>query len=54
MKNCSYGVNKEVFLTGHCFFHGAIFMLVVKDMEGICRLWVVIFYVAVVLFVTLF
>jgi hypothetical protein len=28
-------------------------MLIVEDMEGICRLWVVIFYVSGVLFVTL-
>ena len=52
MKNCSYGVNKEVFLTG--FRRVIVFsMLVVKDMEGICRLWVVIFYVAGMFFVTL-
>jgi len=28
-------------------------MLIVEDMEGICRLWVAVFYVAGVLFVTL-
>jgi hypothetical protein len=28
-------------------------MLIVEDMEGICRLWVDIFYVSVVHFVTL-
>jgi len=56
MKNCSYGVNKEVFLTdfrSHCFLHGAIFMLVVKDMEGIGRLLVVIFYVEKVLIINI-
>ena len=50
-------VTKEVFLTGFrrviVFFHGVVFMLVVKDMEGICRLWVVIFNVAGMFFVTL-
>jgi len=30
-----------------------IFMLIVKDVEGICRLWVVIFYVTGVLFIAL-
>ena len=54
---CSYRVNREVFLRGFrrviVFSMGPLFMLIVEDMEGICRLWVVIFYVTRVLFVTL-
>ena len=42
-----------MFKEGHFFLHGAEFMLVFKDMEGICILWVVIFYVAGMFFVTL-
>ena len=38
---------------GHCFFYGTIFVLIVEDMESICRLWVVTFNVAGVLFVAL-
>jgi len=37
----------------HCFFYGTIFMLIVEDVESICRLWVVTFNVADVLFVAL-
>jgi hypothetical protein len=39
---------------GHCFFYGTIFMLVVKNVEGIGRLRVVVFDVALVLFVSEF
>jgi len=38
---------------GHFFFYGTVFVLIVEDMESICGLWVVIFNVAVVLFVVL-
>ena len=31
---------------GHCFFYGTVFVLIVEDMEGICRLQVVTFDVA--------
>jgi hypothetical protein len=37
---------------GHCFFYGTIFVLVVKNVESIGRLRVVLFDVALVLFVT--
>ena len=43
----------EGFKEGHCFLYVAVSMLIVEDMEGISRLWVVIFYVSGVLFVTL-
>jgi hypothetical protein len=36
----------------HCFFYGTIFVLVVKNVESIGRLWVVVFDVALVLFAT--
>ena len=31
----------EGFEEGHCFFYGTVFMLIVEDVEGICRLRVV-------------
>jgi len=58
IKKCSYGVNREVFLRGlrkviHCFFYGTIFVLIVEDMESICRLRVVTFDIAGVILVAL-
>ena len=35
------------------FFYGTVFMLIVEDMESICRLWVVTFDVAGVLLIAL-
>jgi len=49
IKKCSYGVNREEFLRGLrrviVFFYGTLFVLIVEDMESICRLWVVTFNV---------
>ena len=36
----------EEFGEGHCFFYGTVFVLIVEDMEGICRLLIVTFDVA--------
>ena len=37
IKDCLYGVSREVLLKkGHCFVHGSILMLVVKDRLSIC------------------
>ena len=43
----------EGFEEGHCFFYGTVFVLIVEDMESICRLRVVTFDVAGVLLVAL-
>jgi len=54
IKKCLYGVNREEFLRGFIvFLYGTVFVLIVEDMEGICRLWVVTFNVVGVLFVAL-
>ena len=39
------------FEKSYCFFYGAIFMLVVENMESVSRLQVVVFDVMLVLFV---
>ena len=36
---------------GHCFLYGTIFVFVVKNVDGIGRLRVVVFDIALVLFV---
>ena len=43
----------ERFEEGHCFLYGTVFMLIVEDMEGICRLRVVTFDVAGVFLIAL-
>ena len=56
IKKCSYGVNREGFfrsLRRVIFFYGAVFVLIVEDMESICTLRVVTFGVAGVLLVPL-
>jgi hypothetical protein len=44
----------EEFEEGHCFFYGSVFMLIIEDMEGVCRLRVVTVDVAGVFFIALF
>ena len=43
----------EGFEEGHCFFYGSVFMLIIEDVEGVCRLWVVTFDVAGVFLIAL-
>jgi hypothetical protein len=43
----------EGFEEGHCFFYGTVLVLIVEDVESICRLWVVTFDVAGVLLIAL-
>ena len=49
MKKCSYGVNREGclrVLRRVTFLYGSVFMLIIEDVEGVCRLRVVTFDVA--------
>ena len=36
----------EGFEESHCFSYGSVFMLIIEDVEGVCRLRVVTFDVA--------
>jgi len=57
IKKHSYGVNREEFLRGLrrviVFFYGTVFVLIVENMESICRLRVVTFDIAGLLLVAL-